>query len=137
MKTAGRAGARSAGVSGSRFCRGGGEDAPARWESNYFSMLGHSHPFSQSLQQSFLHSQFGHSLQQSFEQHSLLALLQQPSAFVAAVVAVELELLAIPAATIPAATAKPPNNLTNIGNSLSWMCADARGTGYLGIRGVK
>jgi len=75
-------------------------------------MLGHAHPFSQSLQQSHLQSQSGQSLQQSFEQHALL--LQQPSAFGVVVVDVELEVLAIPAATTPAATSKPPNNLTNI-----------------------
>ena len=73
-------------------------------------MLGQSHPFVQSLQQSHLHSQLGQSLQQSSEQHALL--LQQGAA--SDVVDVELELLAIPAATRPAATSRPPNNLTNI-----------------------
>lgn len=89
---------------------GGVEDAPARWEPYYFFMFGHSHPFAQSLQQSHLQSQLGQSLQQSFAQHA--PLLQQGAA--SDVVDVELELLAIPAATKPAATSKPPNNLTNI-----------------------
>lgn len=73
-------------------------------------MFGHSHPFAQSLQQSHLQSQLGQSLQQSFAQHA--PLLQQGAA--SDVVDVELELLAIPAATKPAATSNPPNNLTNI-----------------------
>jgi hypothetical protein len=72
-------------------------------------MLGQSHPFAQSLQQSHSQLQSGQSLQQSSEQHP--PSLQQGAA---AGAAVGLELLAIPAATTPAATSKPPNNLTNI-----------------------
>jgi hypothetical protein len=75
-------------------------------------MLGHLQPFAQSLQQSHLQLQFGQSLQQSAEQ-------QAPSLQVGAVVAPGLLLPATLAATIPAASSNPPNNLTNIENSLS------------------
>ena len=75
-------------------------------------MLGHLQPFAQSLQQSHLQLQFGQSLQQSAEQQ--LPLLQ-----VGAVVALVLILPATLAATMPVASKRPLNNLTNILNSLS------------------
>jgi hypothetical protein len=72
-------------------------------------MLGHLHPFAQSLQQSHLQLQFGQSLQQSAEQ-------QVPSLHVGTVVVLVPATLA---ATIPAANNNPPNNLTNISYSPS------------------
>jgi hypothetical protein len=64
------------------------------------------------LQQSQVHLQFGQSLQQSFEQ-------QVPVLQVAAPSVREADCPAKLAAIKPAATTKPPNNLTNIENSLS------------------
>jgi len=79
---------------------------------NYFFMLGHSQPFEQSLQHAQVHLQFGQSLQQSFEQ-------QVPDLQVAALSVREADCPAKLAAIMAAATNKPPNNLTNIENSLS------------------
>ena len=73
---------------------------------NYFFIFGHSQPFEQSLQQSHLQLQFGQSLQHSLEQ-------QVPSLQTAPVVAV-VEGPAMLAATIPVASNKPLNNLTNM-----------------------
>jgi hypothetical protein len=75
-------------------------------------MFGHLHPLAQSWQHSHLQLQFGQSLQQSAEQ-------QEPSLQVDAVVAAVLVCCATLAATTPTASNKPPNNLTNIDNSLS------------------
>ncbi len=79
---------------------------------DYFFIFGHLQPFAQSLQQSHLQLQFGQSLQQSAEQ-------QAPSLQVDAVVAAVLLCPAKLATTRPAASNNPPNNLTNIENSLS------------------
>jgi hypothetical protein len=75
-------------------------------------MLGHSQPFEQSLQHAQVHLQLGQSLQQSFER-------QVPVLQVAAPSVREADCPAKLAAIKPAATTKPPNNLTNIENSLS------------------
>jgi hypothetical protein len=75
-------------------------------------MLGHAHPLAQSSQHGHSQLQFGQSLQQSAEQHP-------PSAQVGAAFVADVELLTKPAATRPAATNNPPNNLINIVNSLS------------------
>jgi len=119
-KTAGRAVARPAGVSAGRphlatasFEQPGPLAKGARGGiGGYFFMLGHSQPFAQSSQQSHLQLQFGQSLQQSFEQ-------QVPSLQTGALDAAGVDWPAIPAATRPAAINNPPNNLTNIVNSLS------------------
>jgi hypothetical protein len=81
-----------------------------------YALLGHSQPLAQSLQQSHSQLQSGQSLQQSSEQQAAFALLlQQLAAFWS-----ELEdVPAIAAAIRPEATARPPNNLTNMVNSLS------------------
>ena len=75
-------------------------------------MLGHLQPFAQSWQQSHLQLQFGQSLQQSAEQ-------QLPALQLGAVVALVLVFPATLAATMPVASKRPLNNLTNILNSLS------------------
>jgi hypothetical protein len=80
---------------------------------NYFFMLGHSQPFEQSLQHAQAHLQLGQSLQQSFEQQVPVLQVAAPSVRGA-------DCPAKLAAIRPAATTKPPNNLTNIENSLSW-----------------
>jgi len=75
-------------------------------------MFGHSQPFEQSLQHAQSQLQFGQSLQQSFVQQ--VPVLQTAASSVTDVAG------AVTAAAIkPAATTKPPNNLTNIENSLS------------------
>jgi hypothetical protein len=62
--------------------------------------------------------QFGQSLQQSSEQQAALALLLQQTAFSVLVDDVP----AMAAAMRPVATARPPNSLTNMVNSLScWL----------------
>ena len=94
--------AKPAGVSGSRANR----PRDFRLRRDYFFIFGHSHPFSQSLQQSHLQLQFGQSLQHSLEQ-------QVPSLQTAPVVAV-VEEPAMLAATIPVASNSPLNNLTNM-----------------------
>jgi hypothetical protein len=84
------------------------------WRLDY-CLLGQEQPFSQSSQQAQSHSQLGQSLQQSSEQQADFALLLQQLA----VFSVLEDVPAIAAATRPEATARPPNNLTNIVNSLS------------------
>jgi hypothetical protein len=71
----------------------------------YFFMLGHWQPFAQSWQQSHLQLQFGQSLQQSTEQHL-------PSLHVGAVLFVVWPVRL--AATMPVASKRPLNKLTNI-----------------------
>ncbi len=75
-------------------------------------MLGHLQPFAQSLQQSHLQLQFGQSLQQSLEQ-------QAPSLQVGAAIVLVLAWPVRLAATMPVASKRPLNNLTNILNTLS------------------
>lgn len=89
---------------------------PALFRHGAYALLGHSQPFAQSSQQAQPHSQLGQSLQQSSEQQAALALLlQQLAAFWS-----ELEDVPANAAAIKlVATARPPNSLTNIWNSLS------------------
>jgi len=80
----------------------------------YFVIFGHSHPFSQSWQQSHSQLQSGQSWQQSFEQQA--PLVQHEPAPDVPVVADE---PATPAAIRPAVKARPPNIFTNMENSLS------------------
>ena len=83
------------------------------WD-GYFVIFGHSHPFSQSVQQSHSQLQFGQSLQHSFEQQA--PFVQHDAVPVVLDVADE---PATPAAIKPAAKTRPPNNFTNMENSLS------------------
>jgi hypothetical protein len=83
-------------------------------DGRYFVIFGHSQPFSQSLQQSQSQLQFGQSLQHSFEQQA--PFVQHDAVPVVPVVADE---PATPAAMSPAANTRPPNNFTNMENSLS------------------
>jgi hypothetical protein len=75
-------------------------------------LFGHWQPLEQSLQQSHVQLQFGQSLQQSFVQ-------QVPVLQIAASSTTGVDCPVAAAATTPAAITKPPNNLTNIENSLS------------------
>jgi hypothetical protein len=78
-------------------------------------LLGQEQPFAQSLQQSQSQLQLGQSLQQSSEQQAAFALLLQQ---LAASLSEFEDVPAAAAAIRPVATARPPNSLTNMVESL-------------------
>jgi hypothetical protein len=78
-------------------------------------LLGQEQPLAQSLQQPQSHLQLGQSLQQSSEQQAALALLLQQ---LAAFSVLDEDVPAMAAAIRPVATARPPNSLTNMVESL-------------------